>query len=108
MTEGMEICDFRSLRATSPPSPHNTRARGACARVLPTPDSAPAGSGAVAAAAMQALHGLGAKQPAIGPAPAAALPLRKRGARAGPSGVRKQGGRGKGTLGEGKSVIDEE
>ena len=73
--------------------------------MLPTPDSAPAGSGAAAAAAMQALHDLGAKQPAIGLAPAAALPLRKRGAGAGPSGVENEEEEAKGRLERGRASL---
>jgi hypothetical protein len=103
MTEGNEI----TLRGTSPPSPQNTlRERRVCA-CYQRLNSAPAGSGA-AATAMRALHGLGAKQPAIGLAPAAAPLCGKGGRERDQAGWKKRGGRGKGTLGEGKSVIDEE
>jgi len=44
----MKSLMFSSLRGTSPPSPPKTPAREARVRVLPTPDSAPAGSGAAA------------------------------------------------------------
>ena len=67
-------------------------------------NSAPAGSGA-AATAMRALHGLGATQPAIGLAPAAALPLRKRGAGAGPSGVENEEEEAKGRLERGRASL---
>jgi hypothetical protein len=71
MTEGNEITDvfvFEGDVPTLPPKHPRKRRVCACYQRL---NSAPAGSGAVATA-MRALHGLGAKQPAIGLAPAAA------------------------------------
>lgn len=67
-------------------------------------NSAPAGSGA-AATAMRALHGLGAKQPAIGLAPAAAPLCGKWGAGAGPSGVENEEEEAKGRLERGRASL---
>lgn len=104
MTNGNEITDVFVFEGMSPPSPQNTlreRRVYACYQRL---NSAPAGSGA-AATAMRALHGLGAKQPAIGLAPAAAPLCGKGGAGAGPSGVENEEEEAKGRLGRGRASL---